>query len=242
MSTACSSRCRAIDAGFATSSHSCSCSRQTLRSHTSSARAKRCGDLLVGRRPHRAVREPVDVLALHAAERRAVEGHELRRCPGRTARGASRRSSASPAGGSAPGRGATNPVPAARTSAQSPASVIVASPRTPGGRDGGSLTVAPHRRKTAPPLRTATPRPPVRGADDGGSRSARRHGHAGDRADQCRRPPRRSPASTGPQTARPTAHADDTAVAMTVSTSPRSEGSSRACSRWRRSSRPRSGA
>ena len=42
-STDCSSRWVLIAAGLNVSSHSRSCSRQTLRSHTSSARAKRCG-------------------------------------------------------------------------------------------------------------------------------------------------------------------------------------------------------
>ena len=146
-STACSSRCRAIDVGFATSSHSCSCSRQTLRAQTSSARAKRCGISVVGRRPHRGVREAVDVRRLHAADRRAVERHELRGAADGTARGASRRSTRVTGRGKCTGSRCHDPGRAARTSAELHHRSSCPPPRARHGRDRPSLTVALRGRK-----------------------------------------------------------------------------------------------
>ncbi len=80
-STACSSRCVLIAAGLNVSSHSFSCSRQTLCSQTSSARAKRCGISSSGAGRVKWYAKPLTYCRLQRVERSAVERHELVRAP-----------------------------------------------------------------------------------------------------------------------------------------------------------------
>ena len=78
-STDCSSRWVLIAAGLNVSSHSRSCSRQTLRSHTSSARAKRCGISSSGAGCIVLYAKPLTYCDLHRLEEHPVVRHELMR-------------------------------------------------------------------------------------------------------------------------------------------------------------------
>ena len=117
-STDCSSRWVLIAAGLNVSSHSRSCSRQTLRSQHLLRAREALRDLLVGRRPHRVVREAVDVRrsrASRSASRRTPNSW----VPRANGRDASPPSTASPDAGSAPGRAPRTRGPEARSEARS---------------------------------------------------------------------------------------------------------------------------
>ena len=76
-STDCSSRCALIEAGLIVSSQSRSCSRQSFSCEDLLGALEALRDLVVGNRPHRLVREAVDVRHLERVDQHPVVAGEV---------------------------------------------------------------------------------------------------------------------------------------------------------------------